>query len=376
MSQPVRGAASRPDGQSSSSSSSSYRGTRATRSRSPAARLRGGLRDRGASPGAPHRRRAGQRARQGLLPARRVRSGRRGARRTEHSDELMVVRPSPHGDFQYLVVTRRRTGKERVHECVRGAARAGDVLRLDGRYWLVASIEAGQDAPARAVAVPARYRLRLRHPDGREELGGLRRFRPTLPGSAIASRLSKTGSPSLGRSSISSWSRTSRASRTSASSPSATSRRSRRSQPPARAHARPQPREQFPRPPRPRSRGGADWSVDRARRTRAPARSLIGRQPSASSRCSCSRRSRTTCSSFAGSTRKRIPGARGSRPSRAAALGPRAVPGRRRRARRGSDRAVELSRRAGSSRRIGSPDDEADPLSGPAGRVVWSTREC
>src|SRR5437762_1570900 len=33
----------------------------------------------------------------------------------------------------------------------------------------------------RAFAKPARYRLRLRHPDGREELGAMRRFRPDSP---------------------------------------------------------------------------------------------------------------------------------------------------------------------------------------------------
>ena len=55
----------------------------------------------------------------------------------------------------------------------------GDILRLDGRYWLIATIEPGD--PARTVGVPARYRLRLRHPDGREELGGFRRFRPDAP---------------------------------------------------------------------------------------------------------------------------------------------------------------------------------------------------
>ena len=94
----------------------------------------------------------------------------------------MVVQPSPHGDFHYLVVTRRRTGKERVHEFAsEDQLEPGDVLRLDGRYWLIASIETGDDAPPRVVAVPARYRLRLRHPDGREELGGLRRFRPDPP---------------------------------------------------------------------------------------------------------------------------------------------------------------------------------------------------
>jgi hypothetical protein len=52
----------------------------------------------------------------------------------------MVVQPSPHGDFHYLVVTRRRTGKERVHEFAsEDQLEPGDVLRLDGRYWLIAS---------------------------------------------------------------------------------------------------------------------------------------------------------------------------------------------------------------------------------------------
>jgi hypothetical protein len=94
----------------------------------------------------------------------------------------MVVQPSLHGDFHYVVVTRRRTGKGRAHEFAsEDALKPDDVLRLDGRHWLITSIEAGEDAPARAVAEPARYRLRLRHPDGREELGGLRRFRPDAP---------------------------------------------------------------------------------------------------------------------------------------------------------------------------------------------------
>jgi hypothetical protein len=94
----------------------------------------------------------------------------------------MAVQPSPHGDFHYTVATRRRTGKERPHEFAsEDPLEPGDVLRLDGRYWLIAAIEAAEEAPARALAEPARYRLRLRHPDGREELGGLRRFRPDAP---------------------------------------------------------------------------------------------------------------------------------------------------------------------------------------------------
>jgi hypothetical protein len=91
----------------------------------------------------------------------------------------MVVEHPPQGDFHYTVVTRRRTGTERSHEfAAESPLRPGDVLRLDGRYWLIAELD---EAEARAVSEPARYRLRLRHPDGREEVGGLRRYRPDAP---------------------------------------------------------------------------------------------------------------------------------------------------------------------------------------------------
>jgi hypothetical protein len=56
------------------------------------------------------------------------------------------------------------------------------VLRLDGRYWLVERAEpAGEAGKERVIATPARYRVRLRHPDGREELGAFRRFRADGP---------------------------------------------------------------------------------------------------------------------------------------------------------------------------------------------------
>jgi hypothetical protein len=92
---------------------------------------------------------------------------------------MMVVERSPHGDFHYTVVTRRRTGNERSHEfAAESPFQPGDILRLDGRYWLIAKLD---DPETRVVAEPARYRLRLRHPDGREEVGGLRRYRPDAP---------------------------------------------------------------------------------------------------------------------------------------------------------------------------------------------------
>jgi hypothetical protein len=81
----------------------------------------------------------------------------------------------------YDVVIRSPDGRERVQEYATPDGLApGAVLRLRGRYWLVEAIEESAERP-RAVAKPARYRLRLRRPDGREELGAFRRFRPGSP---------------------------------------------------------------------------------------------------------------------------------------------------------------------------------------------------
>ncbi len=79
----------------------------------------------------------------------------------------------------YDVETRTRAGTSRVHQyTTEDTLGPGAVLRLDGRFWLVERAEEpAEDARQRLVAVPARYRVRLTHPDGREELGGFRRFR-------------------------------------------------------------------------------------------------------------------------------------------------------------------------------------------------------
>jgi hypothetical protein len=60
---------------------------------------------------------------------------------------------------------------------------AGDVIVIEGRDWLVESVEDAPDGEGRraAVAKTARYRLRLRYPDGHEEVGAFRRFRPDRP---------------------------------------------------------------------------------------------------------------------------------------------------------------------------------------------------
>ena len=76
-------------------------------------------------------------------------------------------------------VETRRAGSSRVHEyTTEGVLAPGAVLRLEGRFWLVERVEqAAEDARERLIASPARYRVSLRHPDGREELGAFRRFR-------------------------------------------------------------------------------------------------------------------------------------------------------------------------------------------------------
>jgi hypothetical protein len=84
---------------------------------------------------------------------------------------------------RYEVVTFTGTGKERVREyAADDPLGPGDVIRVHGRDWLVERVdERGEDLPPRVVAKPARYRVRLRHPDGREDVGAFRRFRPDAP---------------------------------------------------------------------------------------------------------------------------------------------------------------------------------------------------
>jgi hypothetical protein len=93
------------------------------------------------------------------------------------------VPATEHGDFHYDVAVRHRSGREHVRRYVSEAPLAvGDVVLLEGRYWLIESVEPdGDEVSGRATAKPARYRLTLRHPDGREEAGAFRRFRADAP---------------------------------------------------------------------------------------------------------------------------------------------------------------------------------------------------
>ena len=79
--------------------------------------------------------------------------------------------------YAYEAAHTNREGHELVHPYTSETELGpGDVLRLEGRFWLVDRVEGD-----RLDLRPARYRLRLRHPDGREEAGAFRRYRPDAP---------------------------------------------------------------------------------------------------------------------------------------------------------------------------------------------------
>jgi hypothetical protein len=77
----------------------------------------------------------------------------------------------------YEIVTRNRAGAEHVRRYTSEDTLAqGSVVALGGRYWLVDRVDHD-----RLHAVPARYRLTLRHPDGHDEPGAFRRYGPDAP---------------------------------------------------------------------------------------------------------------------------------------------------------------------------------------------------
>jgi hypothetical protein len=102
----------------------------------------------------------------------------------------------------------------------------GSVVVLHGRHWLMGRVEPnGHEGRARALAKPARYRMRLLHPDGREELGAFRQYGPAAPKLATRSRRPTTASRAAGKSWIRASNGTRKASPTSSSWPSATTAR-------------------------------------------------------------------------------------------------------------------------------------------------------
>jgi hypothetical protein len=77
----------------------------------------------------------------------------------------------------YDLVHRTRSGDDRVHPYTSEEPLApGAIVHYEGRDWLVDGVDG-----TRITLKPGRYRLRLRHPDGRQELGALRRYRPDAP---------------------------------------------------------------------------------------------------------------------------------------------------------------------------------------------------
>jgi hypothetical protein len=77
----------------------------------------------------------------------------------------------------YRFITSSPDGRKRVYRYTSQDLLApGSVVLLHDRYWLVVAVDDGA-----ARARPARYRLTLRHPDGRQEAGFFRRFRSDAP---------------------------------------------------------------------------------------------------------------------------------------------------------------------------------------------------
>ncbi len=97
----------------------------------------------------------------------------------------------------YDVVTSTRDGEGRVHRYAADSPlEPGDVLRLAGRFWLISKIEPRANSqPSKASAAPARYRIRMRHTDGREETGAFRRFRTGAPRLGHAFTTVEDGAP-------------------------------------------------------------------------------------------------------------------------------------------------------------------------------------
>jgi hypothetical protein len=88
-----------------------------------------------------------------------------------------VTLETEHSAYHYEIVAPHPTGREHVHRYASDEPlEVGDVVQLEGRYWLIESLEA-----ARAFAKPGRYRLTLRHPEGSDETGAFRRLRPDAP---------------------------------------------------------------------------------------------------------------------------------------------------------------------------------------------------
>jgi hypothetical protein len=98
--------------------------------------------------------------------------------------------------YEYDIAVVNRAGVRRtISHTSEEPVEQGEVIRLDGRFWIVAEVASQQDGPAHAAARPARYRIRTRHPDGREELGAFRRLGADAPRAGHAFTTFEEGQP-------------------------------------------------------------------------------------------------------------------------------------------------------------------------------------
>jgi hypothetical protein len=98
---------------------------------------------------------------------------------------------------RYEIVTVNHAGIERRHQyATQDELTRGDVVQLEGRYWLIEHVEVPSGGTsARALAKPARYRLVLRHSVGTVEEGTFRRYRPDAPSLGHAFTTLEDGQP-------------------------------------------------------------------------------------------------------------------------------------------------------------------------------------
>jgi hypothetical protein len=97
-------------------------------------------------------------------------------------------------DYEVVVVS--EDGHSHVHPfTAETELNPGSSVRFEGRDWLVDRVEPGDGGPPRVILKPGRYRLVLRHPDGREEYGAFRRFRRDRPRVGHAFTTMEQGQP-------------------------------------------------------------------------------------------------------------------------------------------------------------------------------------
>ena len=91
----------------------------------------------------------------------------------------------------YELVHTSRSGRERMHPYTsEEPVRPGSLVHYEGRDWLVDGVDG-----TRVLLKPARYRLLLRHPDGRVEAGVPRRYRSDAPRVGHAFSTVEDGAP-------------------------------------------------------------------------------------------------------------------------------------------------------------------------------------